>query len=370
MSGSSCANRRDDETPRALARESGSASGPRPARPFPVFERLLHYARVLRHYRLTPTAAPPYGPEDISIEVTNVCNFRCAFCPQSAPVHHQLVPKSYLSPQNAATLLRKLREGGVRTNVIHWTHDGEPFVNKRFHEICAVGVRYGFNEMYFATNGMLCTPARLAQLPRADCAYTFTIDFSADETTFESLRGTPGSWARVRANIAHILADPAYDHITIELREISTFAESDPALIAAREAALRPLFPSSRRLRVKSKVFHNACGFLPRLRQNRLTRYRLCPYPWTSLSVASNGDVVACSRDLRRQSVLGNLFTQSLDEVWNGAAMRALRRNLIDERPDRNGACAGCDMPYSAEKFTLANIWRTLSGRLRLFGGR
>jgi radical SAM protein with 4Fe4S-binding SPASM domain len=364
------AKRRYDATPCSPPSDVGSASDPAATRPFPFFERLRHYGRVAWHYGVRPTAAPPHGPEDISIEVTNVCNFRCTFCPQSAPVHHQLVPKSYLSPDNAAVLLRKIREGGVRTNVIHWTHDGEPFVNKRFHEICAIGISYGFNDMYFATNGMLCTPARLAQLPQADCAYTFTIDFSADEATFESVRGTPGSWARVRANIARILNDPAYAHITIEVRELSTFAESDPALIARREKRLRRLFPSSPRLLVRSKVFHNACGFLPALRRARRTRYRLCPYPWTSLSVASNGDVVSCSRDLRHQSVLGNLFTQSLDEIWNGAAMQALRRHLIDQRPDRNGACAGCDMPYSVEKFTLLNIWRTLNGRFRLFGGR
>lgn len=364
------ANRRDDPTPSSSPADDGPTRTPHPVRCFSFFEKLQHYGRAFWHYRLVPTAAPSYVPEDISIEITNVCNFRCVFCPQSAPQHHHVVPKSYLSPECAATFLQKLREGGVRTNVIHWTHDGEPFVNKRFHEICAVGVRYGFNEMYFATNGMLCTPERLAQLPRADCGYTFTIDFSADEATFERVRGTPGSWARVRANIARILADPDYDHITVELREISTFVESDPALIARRERALRGLFPSSRRLRVRSKVFHNACGFLPRLRRRRRVRYRLCPYPWTSLSVASNGEVVACSRDLRHQSVLGNLFTQSLDDVWNGAPMQALRRHLIDERPDRNGACAGCDLPYDPAKFTLANIWRTSSGRLRLFSRR
>jgi len=370
MSTARFANRRDDGTPSSPPADGGPARSPAPVRRFSFSGKLHHYGRAFWHYCLVPTAAPPYGPEDISIEITNVCNFRCAFCPQSDPRHHHFVPKSYLSPQRAATLLQRLRDGGVRTNVIHWTHDGEPFVNKRFHEICDVGVAYGFNEIYFATNGMLCTPDRLAQLPRADCDYTFTIDFSADESTFESVRGTPGSWARVRDNIARILADPAYDHITIELRELSPFSESDPALIARRERALGRLFPSSRRLLVRSKVFHNACGFLPRLRRKRRARYRLCPYPWTSLSVASNGEVVACSRDLRHQSVLGNLFTQPLDDVWNGAPMQKLRRHLIDERPDRNGACAACDMPYNPEKFTLANLWRTSTGRLRLFSGR
>jgi radical SAM protein with 4Fe4S-binding SPASM domain len=309
-------------------------------------------------------------PEDISIEITNVCNFRCVFCPQSDPRHHDIVPKSYLTPERAETLLRRLRDGGVRTACIHWTHDGEPFMYGGFHEICAAGVRHGFNRMYFATNGMLCTPARLDRLPVDDCRYTFTIDFSSDEEMFERLRGTPGSWQRVKDNVTEILRRESCRHIRVELREISSFSEPDPQINAARVRHLKSMFPRSDRLNVYSKAFHNACGVLTKWLPERPGRYHLCPYPWTSLSVASTGDVVACSRDLRRQTVLGNLLEQPLEQIWNGPAMQEMRENLLAQRPDANGACAGCDMPYGGEKFTAANIYRTLRGRLRLFDPR
>lgn len=326
--------------------------------------KLRHYWQVLWSYLRRRTVLA-YVPEDISLEVTNVCNFRCSFCPQSDPAHHRYVPKGYLSPQRTDVILGRLRAAGVRTKVIHWTHDGEPFVNKRFHEICAVAARHGFTEMYFATNGMLCTPERLERLPGGPCSYTFTIDFSADADTFESIRGTPGSWARVGANIRHILNAPTYAHIVIELREISSFSVDDPGLLATREARLREMFPANPRLRILSKTFHNACGFLPAKRPSH--RYHLCPYPWTSLSIATNGNVVACSRDLRHQTVLGNILHQDLWDIWNGERMRNMRQNLIAERPERNGACADCDMPYAQDKFTLKNILTTLRGRLRLF---
>jgi radical SAM protein with 4Fe4S-binding SPASM domain len=258
-----------------------------------------------------------------------------------------------------------LRDAGVRTKAIHWTHDGEPFVNKRFHAICDVAARHGFTDMYFATNGMLCTHDRLDALPRDRCAYTFTIDFSADKDVFESIRGTRGSWARVRSNIVRILNSTAYDHISIELREISPFLTDDPNLLATREAHLRNMFPHSRRLRILSKSFHNACGYLST--KKRLYRYHLCPYPWTSLSIASNGNVLACSRDLRHQSVLGNILHQNVWDIWNGDRMLELRRNLATKRPDLNGACEHCDMPYSKEKFSFRNLMRTMRGRLRLF---
>lgn len=354
----------------ALEGRPGASSADRPAPGSETWQRFTpaakgrHYAQVIWSY-VTRRHELPYLPEDVAIEITNVCNFKCSFCPQSDPDHHRFVPKSYLSPQQAETILRRLRSAGVRTNVIHWTHDGDAFVNKRFHEICEVGARFGFTSMYFATNGMLCTPDRLDQLPRGECSYIFTIDFSADEQTFETVRGTRGSWARVKSNINEILTNDAYEHIAIEVREITSFSTNDLDTIKKREAELAEMFPKSPRLSVFSKKFHNACGFLPA--KSSSPRYHLCPYPWTSLSIASNGAVVACSRDLRRQTVAGNILHQELDEIWNSREMWKMRKNLINKKPDLNGACAGCDMPYRSEKFSVKNVYRTLRGRFRIF---
>ena len=38
-----------------------------------------------------------------------------------------LATAEVLTPDGAAGILRRLREGGVRTDVIHWTLDGEPY---------------------------------------------------------------------------------------------------------------------------------------------------------------------------------------------------------------------------------------------------
>ncbi len=352
-------------------RSAASAGTGAPVRSasFSQLSKLAHYAKVFVDYRIRKQDVLDYVPEDILVEVTNVCNFKCAFCAQADPKHHDLVPKTYLPPERAAMFLTKLRQGGVRTNTIHWTHDGEPFMNKRFHELCGVGLEYGFSNMYFATNGMLCTPDRLDSLPK-DAKYTFIIDFCADPDTFEDIRGTRGSWIVVKDNITKILTDDAYAHMSLEVKDISSFNETDPERVQSNFAKMKALFPSSSRVKFFTKTFHNGTGFMPMKNDKDSGSYFLCPYPWTSLSVSSNGDVVACCRDLQHKSVLGNLLRQSLDEIWNGAEMTRMRRMLRDKRPDQVYACAGCDMPYDSDKFAPKNILRTVVGRLQLFNGR
>lgn len=328
---------------------------------------LARYARVIHGWK-GKRLRLGYQPEDISIEVTNTCNFSCQFCPQSSPDHFAGLERTTLSPEQAGILLQKLRRGGVTTRVIHWTLDGEPFVNRRFHRICERALAHGFNRQVFSTNGSLAHHERIRELPvRPGCSYTLCIDFAGDPAYFEQVRGTPGSWQTVLDNIRNVLSDPTLEHIRIKVTDISSYRFSEPAELARRRAELSSLLPSSSRLTVVGRVFHNMTGYV-QLRKRPSQGYRVCPYPWMSLVIASNGDVVACCRDLEHKTVLGNLFRQELGEIWNGAPYEALRRTLASGEPRGSAACLSCDLPYDTSKFGLRNVVRAAAHRFRLFG--
>jgi radical SAM protein with 4Fe4S-binding SPASM domain len=334
--------------------------------------KLLGYARIFYNWQIQKNTILDYVPEDISIELTNTCNFKCSFCPQSDPSHFDRVARSSLSPEQVDTLLSKLRKGGVKTNVIHWTLDGEPFINQSIDEICAVAIRNGFYKFIFSTNGYFCTPERVLKLPKnhPDVSYTFWVDYCADSELFERHRGTPNSWERVRTNILKILEHPQLQHININLTDISSFKISDPNVLSQNLVALKQLFPESDRFNVTSRIFHNATGFVPGIlerKKDKNTKYNLCPYPWTSFVIASNGDVVACCRDLEHKTVLGNLFTEELKEIWNGDRYQVLRQSLVEQNPQKMQACAGCDLPYDQGKFSFQHILRTGISRLGIF---
>ncbi len=333
------------------------------------YSKLYRYLRIFYNWKICQNVVLDFLPEEVSIEATNVCNFKCAFCPQSDPNHHELVPRTYLDPSIAAKIFANIRDGGVKTETLHWTLDGDPFMNKRFNELCAVALKYNFINMYFATNGMLITEDVLNQLPDYNNAhYTFTIDFSADREYFERVRGTSNSWERIRSNIQQLLSTQRWKHISVEVSDISTYEFSDPHDIQRRFGELQSLFSDpSGRLRTFHKTFHNATGLVAKHISNKSKKYHLCPYPWTSLFVASNGDVVACCRDLRRQTVLGNLMRQKLTDIWNGQAFIELRKNLVEHHPERSAVCDGCDLPYDDQKFTWQNMLRAARGRFQIF---
>jgi radical SAM protein with 4Fe4S-binding SPASM domain len=337
-----------------------------------VLTKVAHAVRMLYHWQLRRSTVLPYHPNEIDFEITNRCNFKCSFCPQSDPEHFNRVPATTITPEQATIILRKLRAGGLRTSIIHWTLDGEPFMHKRFHDVLAAAAAHGFDTHHFATNGYFVTPERLRQFPHRGQRYFLTPDFCSDEGFFETHRGTKGSWRVVLNNIRSCLADPTLGHVHFKITDISSYKIGDPAELERRFAALKRLFPESRRVTFGRRVFHNSTGYLPiaaeKLRER--ARYHLCPYPWFSFTIASNGDVVACCRDLEHKTILGNLFRQEFEDIWNGEKYQALRRDLAEKRPDRQRACVDCDMPYDVAKFSARNIAKTVVHRLLIFEPR
>lgn len=233
-------------------------------------------------------------------------------------------------------------------------------MNKRLADLCRVAVQHGFDTFPFSSNGMLLTPDRLDDLPKAN--YIFRIDFCANEVFFEKHRGTRGSWDQVRRNIVNIVNN--YDNMTVVIFDISAFGESGQDISANIEQTRR-LF--DRKVMVYPLRFHNAGGFLDNQIHESRRKYNLCPYPWTSLVIACNGDVVSCCRDLRRRTVLGNLFDSELADIWNGELFQDLRQKLINQDTDAIDACADCDLPYDSAKFSIRNLVRVARQRLRLF---
>lgn len=69
-----------------------------------------------------------------------------------------------------------------------------------------------------------------------------------------------------------------------------------------------------------------------------------CEYPWSSMTVMANGDVVPCTQDYDCEMKLGNVKDQSLDEIWNGEKYNLLREWHLKGNFPKNFKCVGrCD---------------------------
>lgn len=70
-----------------------------------------------------------------------------------------------------------------------------------------------------------------------------------------------------------------------------------------------------------------------------------CEYPWTSLTVMSNGNVVPCTQDYDAEMTFGNIKDTSLEEIWNGKKYKEFREwHISGNFPKGNKCNERCDI--------------------------
>jgi radical SAM protein with 4Fe4S-binding SPASM domain len=78
--------------------------------------------------------------------------------------------------------------------------------------------------------------------------------------------------------------------------------------------------------------------------------YRACRRPWSLMYVTANGNVLPCCIAPFTGAhydgiILGNIFEQTAEEIWNGQRYQQWRAAMRSEQPPE--ACAGCGEGWS-----------------------
>ncbi|WP_269611060.1 radical SAM/SPASM domain-containing protein [Prochlorococcus marinus] len=86
----------------------------------------------------------------------------------------------------------------------------------------------------------------------------------------------------------------------------------------------------------------NRAGFLNN--DNELIdQSRSCAYPHYSLTIDWNGDVLLCVQDWYKKLKFGNIFADSIEDIWFSKRMNQYRKNLIKGRKCAGFPCENCD---------------------------
>ncbi|NIA06529.1 MAG: radical SAM protein [Actinobacteria bacterium] len=302
---------------------------------------------------------PPYM---FSIEATNICNYKCSFCPQSDPAHAARRTQGQLSTEGMKCFLDRVVESGTSNRNISICLDGEPTINKHLPQFVRLINDYGFSPR-FSSNGRLLDQ-NLAEALISAGPFLASIDFASQPSYFEQVRGREGDFSRILDQLRYLIDQARLNrNIRLEVVDTSVFSGADPeASLRAMTALLADGQTLPSNVKTWSRQFHNFCGHLDSADGDS---YKVCPYPWSQFVVTWDGFAVACCRDTAGRTVLGNVFESPVMQIWNSPQYQQFRRSLAQHRPQDVPACRGCDMPYSgrSSRWRLGYITQSLRRR-------
>jgi sulfatase maturation enzyme AslB (radical SAM superfamily) len=269
----------------------------------------------------------PRLPEIVQIESTNICNAKCVFCPRDEMHRRQGVM--------SVDLFRKIVDECAALGITHvrMHNYGEAFIDKKLVEKVRYAKERGIREVGVISNGSLITDEVARGMIEAGLdAINISVDASGKEV-FESTR-IGLKYDKVIANIERLI------RIRAEL------GRSRPKLILSfvrqnNSADEQAFIEHWRRVADKIHItdLHNWAGTLNTQSDVNYPCYR----PWLTFTVLWDGRVSLCCADFDGHTILGDLTSSTIQEIWNGEPYRAVRAEHLESGgPD---ICRSCDLP-------------------------
>jgi hypothetical protein len=210
---------------------------------------------------------------------------------------------------------------------------GEPFLDKQLVEKVRYAKSRGIAEVGMISNGSLITEELARGMIDAGLdAINISVD-AAGKDVFERTR-------------VHLDFEDVVTNIRTLARLRAEAGRTRPKLILSfvrqgNTADEQAFISEWSRIADKIHItdLHNWAGTLNAESDVRFPCYRM----WLTFTVLWDGRVSLCCADFDGRTVLGDLNTQSIAEIWNAEPYRAVRRlHLESGGPD---ICRSCDLP-------------------------
>jgi len=309
-------------------------------------------------------------PTIFNIETTNYCNMTCVMCPRTIFMKRKNIwindeifeeALSNINPYNEDKLTefwkwlekttpynpKEVSENGFyfsivsRCLILHGY--GEPFLDKFL-----IKRLKKCNEKKIPTY-FSCTPATMtvdkavAAMENGLSVLKFSLD-AMDDESIKKIRGRKADYDDSIKKIKEIIKIK-------EKRKFKTILV--PCMISfkndEREKKLHRNFlefwkPYDVFAYVKSQDNRWLFEQDKKLKNNSHYAKQYCEYPWTSLTVMADGNVVPCTQISNNEIVLGNINENSLEEIWNGKKYDEFRKmHVTGEFPKEHKCLKNCD---------------------------
>lgn len=312
------------------------------------FQKLINRFVDQLAFARNPSEEAPAFPQHIHIEPTNACNLRCIHCVQDTMSRK----RGFMDME---IFRRIIDEIGPLGCAITLDVQGEPLLHPRALDMVAYAKAAGCH-VSLLTNATLLDAAKSARL----------IELGLDRVVFSFDAVDPELYERIRlrskfkptlANILEFLrqnveaGSPTFVCASI-IHQEATRGHLEDYKRYFTELPVNTIFVSellnmSGHSRVSGEIdLSGKSGVEKDARP-------ICRVPWENITVNWDGRVCSCPLDFEVSCPVGDVHSQSLNEIWTSGAFRDFRRAHLDRDYARfekgQTLCSACNCLWDPE---------------------
>ena len=295
-------------------------------------------------------SVPLTGPLSVHIEPTNVCNFKCTFCPESFDNYQtkagglfQLKPDDYKLIEDELSTVPKLKQ-------LNFFMMGEPLVNKDLLKYIKSAKDKDLSDWYMvSSNGTLLTEEKHREICESGLDFLRISIFGSNEEIHSKNTQSKIKLEKVKNNISNLQKFKKENNFlkprtlvkmidTGALDENQEFLENFTGL--GDETLLEPLtnWNDPEEENLSKRHTENVL----KSDHYKQRKKKICPYPFYSMVIHSDLKVSVCCVDWEKKTLIGDLKKDSLLNIWNGKKLKDIQLKHIQGRKRDVEGCKSC----------------------------
>jgi len=288
------------------------------------------------------------------IDPTNMCNFKCVFCPTGDSELLKKVgrPKGIMTMKTFNKVVNDLkimvRKYSQRPVQISLYKDGEPLLNKNLPEMIKILKDSRVTDcVEITTNASALTEKKSREIIEAGLdKIRFSIEHVNDQG-YEKIVQKKISFKKILQNVRNFWkinqehSGKVQVHTKIVNTNLSKKEEDEFINTFKRYTnTIKVNYlhgwsnVSEKDFALNTKPSQSAIG-------EKLIKKKVCSQPFTRLTVLFNGEVTACCVDWSHKLVSGNVNEISLDQIWN-KEVNKLRLSHLNHEINKQSPCYNC----------------------------
>lgn len=278
---------------------------------------------------------PPVPVRHVQIEISNLCNYSCIFCPRTKSVRK----KGMIDEKLFNRLLREVYDFGAREMSFHFS--GDPFLHPKLAQYVKEAKDTGYTYVYIDTNGFNASQEKIRAV----------IDAGVDSIKFSVNAGTGDTYRFIHGV-------DAFDKVIANIRYCNEYRNRVNPQMKLFVSCVYTKYTQGERENI-SELFHfcdevifqpasDFSGVMPEVNEllkgegnNDYANICPCPMVFGGIYITYEGYLAACCTNFDNHVVVADLKKTSLKDAWYGEKMTELRRQHL-QRDLKGLVCYNC----------------------------
>lgn len=286
-----------------------------------------------------PIATLNRFPKYVLIETINTCNARCIMC----GIDFDKKVKAVMSDALFARIVEEIGRHKDHVEKVMLYLDCEPLLDRKLPSRIAMMKAAGVKVVNIATNASILTEKSSTALLAAGLDEIYITLDSLKKEVFEAIR-LRLKFDDVYANILTFLRtrDRLRPEVTVRLQMVLQELNHTEAGDFRAHWKDR-IGPRDQVVIQKAHNWANAVDVM-RFGDEHDANAHPCIALWGTFVIHVNGDAAMCCMDTESHHKLGSVQSGSIEGIWQGDALRALRELHITGRRHEIAMCDGCTL--------------------------